>query len=197
MPRRRRGSPRRPPRGGQPGRDQHKAAESARPGLTVVHDHAPRVALAGEHRRRFARALTGAREPLGDVHRDDVPACLEERSVDSHEVADRRLRCRRQPRRLTQAQVELVEVGYSSSRRRSPSHPTYRLTVTASDAVDQRLRQVRRAVRDDRYSPSRLVMGEITLLTGGKPTGLWEPMGQRRQPRAARTPRARRQAAST
>src|SRR3954452_6775821 len=61
---------------------------------------------AGQLGGRLARGLDGARDAGGDVDRDDIAAGGEKRLVDRGEVADRRLRGRRDARSGAQVVVE-------------------------------------------------------------------------------------------
>ncbi len=78
---------------GRLGRGQDHQARAAGRGARVQ-DPDPLAALAvtGQLLGGLATGLARAREALGDVHRGDVEALLEQRLVRGHEVADRRLR---------------------------------------------------------------------------------------------------------
>ena len=81
------------------GGGEHDATEAAARGLGVD-DLDPAVAAAlVEQRLGLRRGADRARDPAGQVDRDDVAAGREQRLVGGDEVADRRLRGRRQRRR--------------------------------------------------------------------------------------------------
>ena len=83
--------------GGVVGGDHHQPVPGGRPCAEFEHDDPARLDAALHERvaRLLGRAHR-ARDPAGEVDRDDVVAALEQRLVDGEEVADRRLRRARQ-----------------------------------------------------------------------------------------------------
>src|SRR5204862_2136645 len=78
---------------GGPRRSESHEALAAAARAAVHHlDPLPALSLVDQSLARLASRLAGARDPRGDVDRDDLPAVAEERLVDLHEVADRGLR---------------------------------------------------------------------------------------------------------
>ena len=86
------------------GDDETAQAAGARLGVDDL--DAAGVTLTGENVRRLRRALPGPRQSACQVDRHDVAARADEWLEAGTEVPDRRLRRRRQRRRLAQARIE-------------------------------------------------------------------------------------------
>ena len=115
---------RRPARRSPPPRAAAAAASTMRPMPAAGAARVDDLDRAAARRARRARPRPGARtrgagDAAGEVDRDDVVAGLEQRLVDREEVADRRLRGRRQRRCRAQALVERVEVAACRTRARA------------------------------------------------------------------------------
>ena len=123
----------------------------------------PHGVLLGDDASGLAAALARARQPARDVDRDDVAARGGERLEHGQEVADRRLRGDGQVRRLAEARVERVEVLVLELGAQVPAPADVEADLLDAPPLEQRPRQVGRAVGDD---GDRVLAGHAAQPTG-------------------------------